>query len=93
MKGRIFEPLSDGKVELEVGLLFVDVNEFRTALSKTYVSKNTHKTRAANGVISAKTMYQKILTKQFIINHELSQCHKDNITKWLAAMRKANAAC
>jgi hypothetical protein len=32
MKGRIFEPLSDGKVELEVGLLFVDVNEFRTAL-------------------------------------------------------------
>ncbi|PNX86322.1 hypothetical protein L195_g042400, partial [Trifolium pratense] len=32
MKGRIFEPLCDGKVELEAGLLFVDVNEFRTSL-------------------------------------------------------------
>jgi hypothetical protein len=41
--------------------------------------------RAANGVISAKTMYQKTLTTPFIINHELGQCHKDNITKWLAA--------
>lgn len=32
VKGRIFESIGDGKVELEVGLLFVDVNEFRTTL-------------------------------------------------------------
>jgi len=32
MKGKIFEPLSDGKVELEVGLFFVDVDEFRRSL-------------------------------------------------------------
>lgn len=32
VKGRIFESIDDGKGELEVGLLFVDVNKFRTTL-------------------------------------------------------------
>ncbi|GAU14680.1 hypothetical protein TSUD_203290 [Trifolium subterraneum] len=26
------------------------------------------------------------------LQHELSQCHKDSVTKWLAAMRKKNGA-
>ncbi|CAJ2659035.1 unnamed protein product [Trifolium pratense] len=48
MKGRIFEPLCDGKVELEAGLLFVDVNEFRTALRDLFIQEGFEIKRIKN---------------------------------------------
>ena len=72
IKGKIFAHDFDGKVNLEVGLLFSDVNEFRTALRDFVIQEGFEIKRIKNEKARVTSRTKRLITyKKAIYNVQL----------------------